>query len=130
MLPGVRRCHHSSYDNRDEYLVALRAADASLRGEVDEDAAAREPDTREITAFLKKMLTRQLASVIDRLSYPLKGNGASVGTPPPSYKTPPMLPRRQRAAAVRAFARSRDGSCERNPVASTISVAVSSMRRA
>ncbi len=70
MLPGVPSMPSLIYDHRDEYLVALRAADASLRGDDSEDAPAREPDTIEITTFLKRMLTRQLASVIDRLSSP------------------------------------------------------------
>jgi hypothetical protein len=68
MLPGVPSMPSLIYDQRDEYLVALRAADASLRGDEGADVATREPDTAEITTFLKRMLTRQLASAIDRLS--------------------------------------------------------------
>jgi Fic family protein len=70
MLPGVPSMPSLIYDHRDDYLVALRAVDASLRNDNGSDAAPREPDTFEIVTFLKKMLTRQLASVIDRLASP------------------------------------------------------------
>lgn len=62
MLPGVRVMPDLIYDRRDDYIAALREVDASER---DYPGA---PDFDAMTAFLRDILTKQLATVIDRLS--------------------------------------------------------------
>ncbi len=59
MLPGVPSMPTLIYDNRDEYLYALRAVDESLRG--DRDALDMGP----IAGFLRRLLSQQLAAVVD-----------------------------------------------------------------
>jgi Fic family protein len=61
MMPGSPSMPVLIYQNRHEYVRALRAADAAL-------AAAGANDFSEMNAFLRDMLVRQLAGVIDRLS--------------------------------------------------------------
>jgi hypothetical protein len=62
MLPGVPSMPTLIYEERDAYIDALRAADARQReGEV---------DVSEMTAFLRRMLTQQLARAIDALAGP------------------------------------------------------------
>lgn len=60
MLPGVPTVPGLIYDRREEYIHALQAAD---RGEL----ATGSPDLSAMTQFLKEVVTRQLASAIDRL---------------------------------------------------------------
>jgi Fic family protein len=62
MLPGKPNMPSLIYENRDEYIVALRA--------VDKAEATGATDLTPMTAFLRKMLTIQLANAIDRLSSP------------------------------------------------------------
>jgi Fic family protein len=63
ILPGVPSMPSLIYDHRDEYVEALRAADASAL-----DGA--EPDISRMETFLQDIVTRQLAAAIDRLSRP------------------------------------------------------------
>lgn len=63
MLPGVPSMPTLIYDNRDEYIKVLRAADASAKVTVDGD-----PDFSAMSEFLQQMLTRQLAHAIDSLA--------------------------------------------------------------
>jgi Fic family protein len=61
--PGVPSMPSLIYKHRDEYVDALRAADASAR-----DGA--QPDISRMEAFVQDIVTRQLAAAIDRLSRP------------------------------------------------------------
>jgi Fic family protein len=63
MLPGDVTLPSLILDRRDDYLAALRSADASI---VDVDG--RVPDLTAMESFVTDVVTRQLASVIDRLS--------------------------------------------------------------
>lgn len=59
-LPGVPSMPRLIYENRAAYVAALQAADAEER--------AGKVTLREMTAFLKDMLTKQLANAIDGLA--------------------------------------------------------------
>jgi Fic family protein len=63
VLPGVPTVPALIYERRDEYLKALRAADASER-----DTGVL--DLSEMDRFLGELVTRQLASALDRLGCP------------------------------------------------------------
>lgn len=60
MLPGVPTVPALIYQRREEYIDALRVAD---RGEL----ASGMPDLSAMTQYLKEIVTRQLATTIDRL---------------------------------------------------------------
>lgn len=63
MLPGSSAMPDLICGRREEYLAALQAVDAAQR-------AADDPDFSAMKNFLQDILTRQLASAIDRLSNP------------------------------------------------------------
>ena len=63
MLPGVPTLPTLILDRRGEYVAALRAADASI-----DDVDGGSPDLSAMEAFVTDVVTRQLASAIDRLS--------------------------------------------------------------
>lgn len=63
ILPGVPSMPSLIYEHRDEYVEALRAADASALDGAD-------PDISRMETFLQDVVTRQLAAAIDRLSRP------------------------------------------------------------
>lgn len=63
MLPGVPTMPSLIYENRDEYIQALQAADKSVRNDPN-----GEPDFSEMTRFLQMCLTKQLAHAIDSLA--------------------------------------------------------------
>lgn len=59
------------YDKREEYVMALRAADASLR-----DASAKRDDDDEadltvMTAYLRDLVLHQLANAVAKLAAPV-----------------------------------------------------------
>ncbi|WP_428269831.1 Fic family protein [Haliangium sp.] len=60
-LPGVPSMPTLIYEHRDEYVQALRAVDASARD-------SEVPDLCCMEAFLQDIVTRQLASAIDKLT--------------------------------------------------------------
>jgi len=61
MLPGDKAMPSLIIPRRDDYLTALRAVDESAR-------KSDEPDFAAMSSFLQEILTRQLASAIDKLS--------------------------------------------------------------
>jgi Fic family protein len=70
MLPGMPNMPSLIYENRDEYIVALRAVDAA--------EATGTTNLTAMTKFLRKMLTMQLANAIDSLATPTPpADGAS-----------------------------------------------------
>lgn len=62
MLPGTPSLPSLIYANRDAYVEALRDADQSVR-----DGAA-DPDLTTMNGYLRELVMRQLANVVDRLS--------------------------------------------------------------
>lgn len=62
MMPGIPTLPTLIYDRRAKYVEALQAADASVR------AGAEEPDLTEMSAYLKNLVTNQLASAITKLA--------------------------------------------------------------
>ena len=71
MLPGVPTVPMLILDRREDYIAALRAADASV-----DDVDGGSPDLSMMESFVTDVVTRQLASAIDRLS-----GGAGSTTP-------------------------------------------------
>lgn len=67
MLPGLPTMPTLIYDHRDEYITALRAVDASVSGD-----AGKPAELDAMSNFLRRMLVRQLASVVDDLAKPRK----------------------------------------------------------
>ena len=65
MLPGKPNMPSQMYEHRDEYINALRAVDACQLAAVGDVA-----DLSAMVAFLRRMLTMQLANAIDRLATP------------------------------------------------------------
>lgn len=71
MLPGLPTLPTLIYDKREEYVMALRAADASLR-----DASAKRDDDDEadltvMTAYLRDLVLHQLANAVAKLAAPV-----------------------------------------------------------
>ena len=64
MLPGVPSMPSLIYDHRDEYIRALQAVDSSVK---DDDEKLALDAMRD---FLRQMLVRQLATVVDQLASP------------------------------------------------------------
>jgi Fic family protein len=75
MLPGVPTVPRLIYESREEYVRALKAADKGVR-------EGGEPDLQPMTEYLSDIVTRQLASAIDKLRQ--KGGGG----PPPGSGSP------------------------------------------
>lgn len=70
MLPGVPTMPTLIYDARDEYIRALQAIDESQR-EADEKSTDERivlPDFTPMVEFLRRMLMKQFAAAIDKLS--------------------------------------------------------------
>jgi Fic family protein len=65
MLPGEPTMPHLIYERRDDYIAALRAADASVLDDTDAT-----PDVSVMCDLLRDVLTRQLAHAIDSLAKP------------------------------------------------------------
>ena len=63
MLPGIPTVPALIYERRKEYVAALRAVDASV-DDIEGDAA----DISAMDALVTDVVTKQLASAIDRLS--------------------------------------------------------------
>ncbi len=72
MLPGLPTLPHLIYERREEYVAALRAADASLREmkarATDDDRLELHPDLSVMTAYIRDLVTRQLASAVAKLA--------------------------------------------------------------
>ena len=69
MLPGVPTMPTLVYQYRDEYIGALRKLDQSA-------ADSQDVDLRPMSDFLRKMLVRQLASVVHDLEVPRARQGS------------------------------------------------------
>ncbi|WP_152629884.1 hypothetical protein [Haliangium ochraceum] len=65
MLPGVPTVPSLIAARRDDYLAALKAADAGAREHPD-----GEPELTSMTTLLEDVVMRQLASAIDKLKRP------------------------------------------------------------
>jgi hypothetical protein len=63
MLPGVPTMPVLIYERRDEYVSALKMADAGER-------LTGEPDLSAMSKYLQDIVTMQLATAIDKLSSP------------------------------------------------------------
>ncbi len=60
MLPGVPTVPKLIYHRRDEYVLALKAADKGER-------ETGNPDLSVMTEYLQQIVTHQMANAIDRL---------------------------------------------------------------
>lgn len=74
MMPGLPTLPTLIYEKRDEYVAALRAADASVRVTAEQDEQAQEratdPDVSMLSAYLKDLVLQQLANAVTRLATP------------------------------------------------------------
>jgi Fic family protein len=74
MMPGLPTLPTLIYERRDDYVAALRAADASARVAAEQDEQsqerAKEPDLTLMSAYLKDLVLQQLANAVARLASP------------------------------------------------------------
>jgi Fic family protein len=73
MIPGVPSLPTLIYDKRDEYLIALRAVDQSLREAIakaapEQDVPDPAPDLGPMATYLRELVLEQMASAVDQLS--------------------------------------------------------------
>jgi Fic family protein len=71
MIPGVPSLPTLIYEKRDEYLVALRAVDQTLRDSIarmTDDGPAPEPDLNAMATYLRELVLQQMANAVDQLS--------------------------------------------------------------
>jgi hypothetical protein len=78
MVPGLPTLPTLIYDRRDEYVKALKAADASLRDAVaaqeklpEDQRTDPQADLSVMAEYLRDLVTEQMASAITRLASPL-----------------------------------------------------------
>jgi Fic family protein len=77
MLPGLPTLPSLVYERREDYVTALKAADASLRElnakavPEDDDRLERRADLSVMTLYLQDLVTTQLASAVAKLASPI-----------------------------------------------------------